>query len=102
MNDGYPTEETLHKIRTNNATPSASPIELMQFVKENWWAPDFGWRESIDSDGTSTSYSLSTGGWSGNEQLISALEQNYAFWYLYWQSSSRGGHFVFTIPNVKP
>lgn len=97
MNDGYPTEETLHKIRTWDATEA---VELMQFVKENWWCPDFGFLTWADEDGTN--YSLSTGGWSGNEQIVSALEQNYAFWILYWLSSSRGGHFIFVIPNVKP
>ena len=43
MNDGYPTEETLHKIRTWDATEA---VELMQFVKENWWCPllsVYGW-----------------------------------------------------------
>lgn len=96
MNDEYPTEEVLRTIKDWDATKAA---ELMEFVKDNWWLPDWGWREWPDSDGTN--YSLSTGGWSGNEQLIRALEQNYVFWALYWMSNARGGHFVFKIRRVK-
>lgn len=38
---------------------------------------------------------LSTGGWSGCEEIITALSNNIPFWSLYWFSSERGGHYIF-------
>jgi hypothetical protein len=41
---------------------------------------------------------LHTGGWSGNEEIISVL-QNSMFWVMYWQKSERGGHYYFELPE---
>jgi len=43
---------------------------------------------------------LHTGGWSGNEEIISAL-MGTMFWTLYWQKSTRGGHYYFRIYPIK-
>jgi len=40
---------------------------------------------------------LHTGGWSGNEDIIRALQKNSMFWILYWVKSIRGGHYYFEI-----
>lgn len=39
---------------------------------------------------------LSTGGWSYNEEIIDELSETF-FWTFYWQTSRRGGHYVFGI-----
>mgnify|MGYP001616645943 FL=1 len=39
---------------------------------------------------------LHTAGWSGNEDVIKAL-QGTMFWTLYWTRSNRGGHYYFRI-----
>ena len=39
---------------------------------------------------------LHTGGWSGNEDLIRALQKSY-FW-SFWRISKVGGHYYFKIP----
>jgi len=38
---------------------------------------------------------VSTGGWSGNEELIGAMRMNFILWSQWWWSSRRGGHYVF-------
>jgi len=45
--------------------------------------------------------SLSTGGWSGNEDIIRALKKNFIFWSMYWQMNRRGGHYQFKITLSK-
>jgi hypothetical protein len=90
---GYPTEETLAFIR--NARVQFN--ELFKFIMKAW--------ESVYGDirvrysGTGTYYRLATGGWSGNEEIIGAMEANQIFWMLCWQSSKRGGEFSFFVPK---
>lgn len=37
----------------------------------------------------------STGGWSGNESIIGAMQKNRMVWNFLWEQSRRGGHYVF-------
>ena len=95
---GYPTEEALEKIKE---WPDDDMPGLMAFVKELWWMPDWGWREEITTsdilDKPIIRYSISTGGWSGNEEIVGAMRSNQIFWMLNWYSSRVGGHFVFEV-----
>lgn len=86
---GYPTDETEREI--TEWTYEQGYHSLMAYVCRAWKYPT---AFSIEGD----EYRLSTGGWSGNEQLIGALERNRVFWALCWKSSNRGGHHVFTVP----
>lgn len=88
--DGYPTDETCERIAS---WPFQDCAGLMRFVRRAWHLADWGWRE----DGRE--FAISTGGWSGNESLIDALERNAMFWSLCWQQSRRGGHYRFEIPD---
>ena len=45
-------------------------------------------------------FRISTGGWSGNESIIRAMERNGMMWHLNWVQSRRGGHYIFEIYNV--
>ena len=38
-----------------------------------------------------------TGGWSGNEDVISALHSNIQFWLTFWEKSTRGGYYYFKL-----
>ncbi len=87
--DGYPTDETLEKIKS---WPDTNFDGLMQFVEAAWYYPDYF---SLDQDGV---YHISTGGWSGNEEVINALGENTMFWLMCWKSSRRGGHYEFEVP----
>lgn len=85
----YPTKDELKKIAE---WPHDDYKRLMEFVKERWEFSDVGYFEQ-DGD----RYFLSTGGWSGNEEIIHALYENLLFWALCWQSSRRGGHYEFIV-----
>lgn len=88
--DGYPAAADLEKI----AHWDFSDFEgLMEFVQSVWWAAEWGFnKKKVDGH---EEYHLSTGGWSGNEDIIQALRENVMFWTLYWVQSRRGGHYIF-------
>jgi hypothetical protein len=94
--DGYPTEYTLNKIRT--WSPADGWNELMEFIKPMWTYMF----ETEYMSGGKTEYTLATGGWSGNEDIVSALHRNYMFWGLCWNESLRGGQYVFVVDNNYP
>lgn len=100
-NDGYPTEEALKKIREWNY---ADFTGWMEFIKSIWNYVDWGWYETeepdwIDSSRTNHVYRISTAGWSGNENIIRAMQQNTFLWAIGCESWRRGGHYVF-IPCI--
>ena len=96
-NDGYPTEEYLQFIK---AYEGQSPImDFIAILMDGWWCNDWGFVLHRKYKGV-RKMELHTGGWSGNEDIIEALHGawNGMFWFLYWQKSTRGGHYYFTIP----
>lgn len=98
--DCYPTEDALTIIR--EWTFQMPSRELFEFIKSIWWMADWGWKECevIDEKTGETNYCyyISTGGWSGNEGIIEAMQENkYFFWYQHWVQSRRGGHYIFEL-----
>ena len=99
-NDGYPEEATLSAIAY--WTHEQGYGVLLAKIKEIWkWddyftGPTMGSRK-IAADRGKFFYHLSTGGWSGNEDIIGALRRNTLFWITCWESSKRGGHYEFSI-----
>jgi len=91
--NGYPDEEELKKIETWDWH---DPFGLLEFVYKRWKYADSGY---WSQDGSL--YSISTAGWSGNEDLIAALERNTFFWMFNWMSSRRGGHYEFEVKDFK-
>lgn len=87
---GYPTEETLETIEKWDYI-STGPVPLLEYVVENW---NYGIHESWFKAET---FSLATGGWSGNEDVLEALRNNFLFWAMHWDSSHRGGKVVFHL-----
>lgn len=84
--DGYPTEAAYQRIK--NWPVTLEPVALLDFIGSLWKYPD---RWTVD-DGI---YTVSTGGWSGNEDLLAALRENPVYWMTTWVKSVRGGHYVF-------
>lgn len=102
--DGYPTKEALDKIA--NWPHTDGWAELLAFVRELWAYNEY-WQEeknvtTIDIPNykvVADVYRVSTIGWSGNESLIMALQENWMFWTFCWQQSNRGGHYIFHVKN---
>ena len=90
--DGYPTDETLRRIRE---WPAETLHDLPAFVCKAWSYPD----RAVLDDNKNTLY-LSTGGWSGNESIIGALQASHIFWLFAWQQSQRGGHYWFDLSRL--
>lgn len=89
--DGYPTDEALCSIKN---WPYTDVHGLFQAIKSIWRWDDY----NTYTDGCD-SFEFHTGGWSGNESIVYALEENRMVWALAWQESRRGGHYKFSIPK---
>lgn len=90
----YPSELELRRVRT---WPVSDWHGLFAYLRARWNYADVGYWTKRGS-----TYSISTGGWSGNEELIGALQENHIVWSLCWISSRRGGHYVFRVPTFAP
>lgn len=98
--DGYPTETALDIIR--EWTFQMDEVKFFEFIKSVWWMSDWGWKEGLEQgdwkDEQVYRYHISTGGWSGNEDIIRAFQENkYMMWHLTWIQSRRGGHYIFEL-----
>ena len=91
-NDGYPSSDALYKISVWDFS-TKSMDDFLNMVQEMWSYKD---RFRLKGKNVLRLY-LSTGGWSGNESIIQAMQENYCFWGISWQKSRRGGHYWFRI-----
>ena len=93
----YPTKKQLKTIENLN-----NPRKLIEHIEKLWWTPKWGFSLKNGRDHLfrkkCLKLELHTGGWSGNEGIIAALQKTH-FWFLYWQRSDRGGHYYFEIPS---
>ena len=104
----YPSRAELRRIRSWNLVADKDELKFefgafMYYVRSLWWNPEWGWtvrKRRVRTVGGRLvrRYEISTGGWSGNEDLIGAMMANNSFWMLAWSSSRRGGHYVFEVP----
>jgi len=87
--DGFPTPQELDYIKSFDVLEYDWNV-LMIVIRALCWR----WGEKyFYKDGNE--WVAITGGWSGNELVISALRENTMFWMLYWKQSNRGGKYVF-------
>ena len=90
----YPTKQELKTIERWDL--DKEPIEeLLGYIEDLWCWPDWGYELKGKRI---LRLELHTGGWSGNESIIESLERNFVFWSLYWEKTTRGGHYYFRIP----
>lgn len=93
--DGYPGDAELERIKNWPVSDYGSYEDLFEYISDRWW-PDGSWGLERRPG---MIYSFATGGWSGNEDMISALRSNFVAWSMSWQESKRGGLHVFQIPE---
>ncbi len=91
--DEYPTTEQLNKIIEWECFTFESSLSLAEYIFDLWhfenWATLEGKRVKT--------LRLATGGWSGNEDILSALRKNFIFHSKYWESSHKGGLVIYKI-----
>ena len=97
--DGYPTNEALTIVEL---WPFEDEKGWFLFIEKLWYMKSFGWTEGEaphdwNKDKIVYRYDLSTAGWSGNESIIRAMEENDALWHMTWVQSRRGGHYIFEV-----
>ncbi len=88
MRNDYPHEADLKRIRDWPFGEWKSFMELVTDI----WNHDYG----QISQGNSR-WTFVTGGWSGNEDILAAMQQNIGFWSQCWHSSYRGGQWEFEV-----
>jgi hypothetical protein len=92
--DGYPLEATLITIENWDCVGRKNRVAFMEYIQTVWWAADWGFHRPKSDQGF---WRLSTGGWSGNEDIIRAMRMNYLFWSLCFVQERRGGHYTFDL-----
>ena len=95
--NGYPDEASLKAIEEWDILKQGVQ-GLLDLVEENTHLAD--WSISIAGKRV-IRFEYHTGGWSGNEDVISALRRNILFFAVFWQKSTRGGHYYFKIKPIK-
>lgn len=91
--DGYPDEEELERIAK---WPVWDVEGLIDELKELWWHPELVRRSGPNNE----HLELVTGGWSGNEDLIRALNSNIVFYNVCWELSRRGGYHLYDLSRL--
>ena len=99
--DGYPTDAALDIIQMWHWS---DPKGWFTFIESLWHLRSWGWSEGMQPDEHDPQewvylYNISTAGWSGNEDIIRAMEKNTMMWCLNWVQSRRGGHYIFELRN---
>lgn len=102
--DGYPTDDALEIVKLWHWDDARG---WFKFIESLWAYHDWGWKEKDEphewedhkqyKDKIVHRYYISTAGWSGNESIIRAMQDNDFMWYLNWVQSRRGGHYIFEL-----
>lgn len=113
VDDDYPSEETLNALRT---WPWQDCAEALDRLKAEWHWPDCASHALrpeeallVHADESDRFLRLATGGWSGNESLVSAYEANGLCTAFTWRLHAIGGLHIYrytsypsTAQSVQP
>lgn len=102
--DGYPSDETLDRIERWPVAQQVDGVRTcLDFVVEAWDTRYGSVHRTLmvteqaflAPDANETFIRFATGGWSGNESLIHALQRNHIVHGLTWVMSRRGGLHIY-------
>jgi hypothetical protein len=101
--DGYPTDAALDIVELWDIADAKGWFD---FIKSIWYYSSWGWSEGEEPheyrEGKMVyRYNISTGGWSGNESIITRMQANEWCWHMNWVQSRRGGHYIFELYQYK-
>lgn len=96
----YPTNSQLNKVKKWKINSKEDLIQILDYVEKLHYYSKWGFHVSGKNI---IKIEFHTGGWSGNESLIEALQDNFIFWTAGWEKSTKGGHywFRFDVRNWK-
>lgn len=98
--EGYPTPEALDKVvMFDHGDDIKGLVDILQ-AAWNYAPPIVEDGEDEHFEGKKIKIvTMHTVGWSGNEDLITALQNSRSlFWVFFWMESKRGGHYTFHVP----
>ena len=97
----YPTDDQLAAIRSHDRYGHEGYTEWMEYVRSVYHWPErqvYGpQRIDVDDQDEHDLWRISTGGWSGNEEIMYAMQANYICWSQCWYQHTRGGHYEFRV-----
>jgi len=88
----YPSEESLKLIKEWDIVKQGIK-PLVALVMDIWHWEDYRTLKG-------NKLQLHTGGWSGNEDIIIALKNNWMWWSVCWEKSTKGGHYWFNVKEL--
>ena len=99
----YPSDAALERIKS---WPYQDAAGCFEFVKAIWhwddWAGEALRPEELKVVGAEDGdrfLRLATGGWSGNEDIVSAINHNVMIRALTWRLTARGGLHIYQFPS---
>jgi len=108
MKDTSSTEHSLSLLKELSNCDIKNSWMLIQKIMSIWaWhnAITLRWRSEYSIAKRSKNpilyVELHTGGFSANEDVIEALQDNMMFWLMWWWKTERGGHYYFKIDFSK-
>ena len=96
----YPSEPVLKIIQEWDILEKGTE-DLIGLIESEWEYSDMGGFKRYRDNENRDILELHTYGWSGNEDIIYALKNNFGFWSCFWWKSERGGHYWFEIKEIK-
>ena len=89
--NGYPLQASLNSLEYYYISKGTLQ-GFLDLLKGTWNYSDSGGYKLQDNK-----LYLHTGGWSGNEEVITYLKRNFIFWSMCWRSQHTGGHYEFDL-----
>ncbi|MCC6516908.1 MAG: hypothetical protein IT275_11200 [Chitinophagales bacterium] len=98
MDSEYHTETELKEIQKWNIKDAHNLIKRLKKIWRYKCCFVERWKlDHIYKDRPILNLELHTAGYSGNEDIIKALQKHKLFWLMWWSKTERGGHYYFEI-----